>query len=71
MDGAYNICNISKVNGKSGFDGKFHKSSLIFKLKCTLCEKILIGNTQYITKKSMENYISDVHNLLKNIINPD
>ena len=61
-----NQWNPSKFNGKCVFGGKFQKMCLIYKVKCTLCDAIYIGNTQQTLNIRVDGCFYDVQHILKN-----
>ena len=68
-DLTYRTCNCSlpsKVNGKCVYEGKCRSKYLIYKLKCSMCDAIYIGNTQPTPKKRMDGHLSGILRLLKN-----
>ena len=55
----------SKVNGKCVYEGKSRNKCLIYKVKCSMCDDIYIGNTYQTPKKIMDGNLSYLLRLLK------
>ena len=51
MDRECNLSLPSKVNGKCVYEGKCWSKCIIYKVKCSMCDVICIGNTQQTLKK--------------------
>ena len=66
MDIKYNCFLPSKVNGKCVYGGKWRSQCTIYKVKCSMCNAIYIGNTQQTFKKIMDGHFSDLLRLLRN-----
>ena len=66
MDRECNCSLPSKVNGKCVYEGQWRSKCIIYKVKCSTCDAIYIGNTQQNFKKGMDSHFSDILCLLKN-----
>ena len=66
MDRKFNCSLPSKVNVKCVYKGKCRSRCIIYKIKCSVCEAIYIGNIQQTLKKRMDGHFSDLQRLLKN-----
>ena len=66
MDRKYNCSLPSKVNRKCVYGGKFQSEYIIYKVKCSICDAIYIGNTQQTFKTRMDGHFSDILSLFKN-----
>ena len=66
MDRERNCFLPSKVNGKCVYKGKFRFEYIIYKVKCSICDAIYIGNTQQTFKTRMDGHFSDLLCLFKN-----
>ena len=56
----------SEFKEKYVYKGKFRFWCIIYKVKCSMCDAIYIGNTQQTFKKRMDVHLSDILCLLKN-----
>ena len=62
-------CNCSlplKVNGKCVYKGKCRSEYIIYKVKCSICDAIYMGNTQQTFKIRKDGHFSDLLHLFKN-----
>ena len=60
-------CSLSfRVNGKFVYKGKCRSEYIIYKVKCSICDAIYIGNTQQTFKKIIDGHLSDLLRLFKN-----
>ena len=66
MDRKYNCSHPSKVNGKCVYECKYRSQCIIYKVKCSMCDAIYIGNTHQTFKKIMDDNFSDLLRLLNN-----
>ena len=67
-------CNCSlpfKVDGKCVYKVKCRCECIIYKVKCSICDAIYIGNTQQTFKTRMYGHLSDLLLLFKNMQKPD
>ena len=55
-----------KVNGKCVYEDKFWSEYITYKVKCSICDAIYIGNTQQTFKTRMDGHLSDILSLFKN-----
>ena len=66
MDRECNCSLPSKVNGKCVYKGKCWSEYIIYKVKCSICDAIYIGNTQKTFKTRMDGHLSDLLRPFKN-----
>jgi len=63
-DMKYRRCNCSKpnclANGKCMYNSKYRETCVVYKVKCRLCKKTYIGNTQNFLKKRMQEHMNDM-----------
>ena len=71
MDRKCNCSLPSKVNIKCIYEGKYWSWCINYKVKCSVCDAIYIGNTQQNFKKIMNGHFSDLLCLLKKIKKSD
>ena len=57
MDRKCNFSLPSKVNGKCVYEDKFRSLCIIYKLKCSMCDAIYIGNTQKTFKNNGRSFL--------------
>eukprot|EP00957_Ditylum_brightwellii_P206697 15349526-Ditylum_brightwellii.AAC.1 len=57
-------CNqMSKVNGQYAYQGKCHKTCIIYEAQCKICTEAYIGCTQNKFKARMMEYFADITRL--------
>jgi len=57
-------CNVaSKLNGKCMYNGECRKMCIVYQAKCTICNKIYIGNTQQKMKSRQGQHLHDVREM--------
>ena len=66
MDKECNCSIPSKINGKCVYEGKYRSTCIIYKVNCSICDTIYIGNKQHTFKKIIGDNFSDLLRLLKN-----
>ena len=66
MDIECNCSLQSKGNRKFVYEGKLWSKCIIYKVKCSTCDAVYIGNTQQNFNKRMDGHFSDLLRLLKN-----
>ena len=71
MDRECNFYLPSTFNGKCVYEGKFRSKCITYKVKCSTCDAIYIGNTQQTFKKIMDGHLYDLLRLLKNVKQSD
>ena len=66
MDRECNCSLLSKVNEKCVYEGKCQPECIIYKVKCSICDAIYIGNTQKTFKTRTDSHLSYILHLFKN-----